>query len=88
MVNNSPPNAKDAYLIPWSGRSPGKRNKASLVAQLAKNLPAMQAIVGTDPGSIPELGRSPGEGIGYLLQYSWSSLLVQLVNNLPAIRET
>ena len=88
MVNNSPPNAKDADLIPGSGRSPGKRNKASLVAQLAKNLPAMQAIVGTDPGSIPELGRSPGEGIGYLLQYSWSSLLVQLVNNLPAIRET
>ena len=88
MVNNSPPNAKDADLIPGSGRSPGKRNKASLVAQLAKNLPAMQAIVGTDPGSIPELGRSPGEGIGYLLQYSWSSPLVQLVNNLPAIRET
>ena len=23
-----------------------------------------------DPGSIPELGRSPGEGKGYLLQYS------------------
>ena len=88
MVNNSPPNAKDADLIPGSGRSPGKRNKASLVAQLAKDLPAMQALVGTDPGSIPELGRSPGEGIGYLLQYSWSSLLVQLVNNLPAIRET
>ena len=69
MVNNSPPNAKDADLIPGSGRSPGKRNKASLVAQLAKNLPAMQAIVGTDPGSIPELGRSPGEENGYSLQY-------------------
>ena len=24
-----------------------------------------------DPGSIPGLGRSPGEGNGYLLQYSW-----------------
>ena len=88
MVNNSPPNAKDADLIPGSGRSPGKRNKASLVAQLAKNLPAMQAIVGTDPGSIPELGRSPGEGIGYLLQYSWSSLVAQLVRNPPAMWET
>ena len=32
-----------------------------------------------DPGSIPGLGRSPGEGIGYLLQYSWASLVVQLV---------
>ena len=26
-----------------------------------------------DPGSIPGLGRSTGEGIGYLLQYSWAS---------------
>jgi len=24
-----------------------------------------------DPGSIPGLGRSPGEGIGYPLEYSW-----------------
>ena len=41
-----------------------------------------------DPGSIPKLGRSAGEGIGYLLQYSWASLVVQLVKNLPAMRET
>ena len=27
-----------------------------------------------DPGSIPGLGRSSGEGIGYPLQYSWASL--------------
>ena len=27
-----------------------------------------------DPGLIPGLGRSAGEGIGYPLQYSWSSL--------------
>ena len=32
-----------------------------------------------DPGSIPGSGRSPGEGIGYLLQYSWASLVAQLV---------
>ena len=30
-----------------------------------------------DPGSIPGLGRSPGEGIGYSLQYSWVSLVAQ-----------
>ena len=30
-----------------------------------------------DSSSIPELGRSPGEGIGYPLQYSWSSLVAQ-----------
>ena len=41
-----------------------------------------------DPGSIPGSGRSPGEGIGYLLQYSWASLVPQLVKNLPAMWET
>ena len=34
-----------------------------------------------DPGSIPGLGRSAGEGIGYPLQYSWASLVVQLVSH-------
>ena len=41
-----------------------------------------------DACSVPELGRSPGEGIGYPLQYSWASLVIQLVKNLPAMRET
>ena len=41
-----------------------------------------------DPGSIPGLGRSPGEGIGNTPQYSWASLVAQLVKNLPAMRET
>ena len=43
---------------------------------------------GGDPGWIPGLGRSAGEGIGYPLQYSWASLVAQLVKNLPAMRET
>ena len=37
---------------------------------------------------IPGSGRSTGEGIGYLLQYSWASLVAQLVKNLPAMQET
>ena len=41
-----------------------------------------------DPSSIPELGRSAGERIGYPLLYSWASLMAQLVKNLPAKRET
>ena len=41
-----------------------------------------------DPGSIPELGRSAGEGIGYPFQYSWASLVALLVKNLPAMQET
>ena len=41
-----------------------------------------------DPGLIPGSGRSLGEGIGYPLQYSWASLVAQLVKNLPAMLET
>ena len=33
-------------------------------------------------------GRSFGEGIGYPLQYSWASLVAQLVENPSAIRES
>ena len=39
---------------------------------------------GGDPSSIPELGRSAGEGIDYPLQYSWTSLVTRLVKNPPA----
>jgi len=48
-------------------------DRASLIAQLVKN---------------PASGRSPGEGIGYSLQYFGASLMAQLVKNLPAIQET
>ena len=53
-----------------------------LIAQLVKNPPA------GDPSSIPRLGRSTGEGICYPLQYSWASLVAQLVKNLLAMWET
>ena len=41
-----------------------------------------------DPGSIPGLGRSAGEGIGYPLQHPWASLMAQLVKNLPSVQES
>ena len=41
-----------------------------------------------DPSLIPKLGRSAGEGVGYPLQYSWASLVAQLVKHLPAMWET
>ena len=41
-----------------------------------------------DPGSVPGLGRSAGEGIGSPLQYSWSSLVAQMVKNPPAVWKT
>ena len=40
-----------------------------------------------DSGSIPGSGRSPEEGIGYPLQYSWASLVAHLVKNLDAMPE-
>ena len=41
-----------------------------------------------DHGLIPGSRRSTGEGIGYTLQYSWGSLVAQLVKNPPAMQET
>ena len=39
------------------------------------------------PSSIPGLGRSSGQGIGYPLQYSYASRVAQLVKNLPAMQD-
>ena len=41
-----------------------------------------------DPGSIHGLRRSPGEGISYPLQYSWASLVAQMVKNPSAMQDT
>ena len=57
---------------------------ASLMAQQVKK----SACSAGDLGSIPGLGRSPGEGKGHPLQDAWASLVAQLVKNLPAVQET
>ena len=57
---------------------------ASPIVQLLKK----SACNAGDPSSIPVLGRSPGEGMGYPHQYSWASLMAHWVKNLPAVRET
>ena len=41
-----------------------------------------------DPSSISGSGKSPGEGIGYPLQYSWASLVAQMLKNETTVRET
>ena len=41
-----------------------------------------------DLGLIPGFGGSPGKGNGYPLQYSWASLVAQLLKNPPAMKET
>ena len=56
---------------------------ASLVTQLVKNPPAMQ-----ETQFYSWVGKIPGEGIGYPLQYSWAFLVPQMVKNPPAMQET
>ena len=43
------------------------------------------SCIAGEPGLIPGLGRSAGEGIGYPLQFSWASLVAQLIKNLLAM---
>ena len=54
-----------------------------MIAQLVKNLPAMQET------SVRFLGQEDlWKKIGYPFQYSWASLVAQLVKNLPVMQET
>ena len=55
---------------------------AHLVAQVVKK--ESTCNVG-DPSSIPGLGKSPGEGTGYPLQFTWASLVAQMVKKPPAL---
>ena len=55
--------------------------RASLIAQLVKNPPAMQ-----DTDLILGLGRSSGEDKRYSLLYSRASLVAHQVRNLPAMQ--
>ena len=56
--------------------------RASPIAQLEKE----SACNAGDPGLIPGSGKAAGEGKSYPLQYSWASLVAQLVKNPPASR--
>ena len=58
--------------------------RASLRAQLVKNLPAMQETPVQFLGWEDPLKK----GQATPFQYSWASLVAQLVKNLPAMRET
>ena len=64
--------------VPWASHS------------LLADSPASKesACNAEDTGLIPGLGRSTGEGMGYPLQYSWASLVAQLVKNPLAMWET
>ena len=71
-----------------------KNSPSDSVAEVLENtfLGFPESLVGKgsacntgDPSLIPGLGRSPGEGIGYPLQYFGASLVAQLVKNPPAM---
>ena len=80
-------------LVP-GGRGPSKIERGqsciSLVPTLCHGFPDSSvgeesACNAGEPGLIPGLGRCAGKGIGYPLQYSWASVVAQLVKNLPVI---
>ena len=64
--------ARHIYNVDFPGSSAGKES----------------ACNAGDPSSIPGLGTSTGEGIGYPFQFSWASLVAEMVKNPPAMRET
>ena len=64
-----------------------KRSCYSFPEKLYSSVDKESTCNAGDPGSIPGSGRSTGEEIGYPLQYSWASLVAQLVKNLPAVQE-
>ena len=66
---NTHPYAKGCLKINFSDSSVGKESTYNA----------------GNPGLITGLGRSPGEGIGYPLQYSWASLVAQLIKYPPAM---
>ena len=61
--------------------------QASLIVWLVKKKKKSTYNAG-DSSSIPGSGTSAGEGIGYPLQYSWASLVAQLLKNPPVMQET
>ena len=74
--------------FPSPGDLPDPRIQMMSSAWLEAQLVKESACNAEDPGSISESGRYIGEGIGYLLQYSWPSLVTQMVKNLPTMWET
>ena len=78
---------KPAHTLISDFKPPGLRQKffKGFPGSSAGKEPACNA---GDPGLIPGSGRSSGERIGYPLQYSWASLVAQLVKNPPAMQET
>ena len=82
---------QETWFDSWVGKICWRMDR--LLAPVFLGFPCGSAGKGSacnvgDLDSIPGLGRFPGEGKGYPLQYSWASLVAQLVKNPPAMWET
>ena len=86
--NLSPAKLWDRYLVPFF---PLLLNFHQIIPQPFLCPFNAESSVGEESACnadlIPGSGWSPGEGIGYPLQYSWVSLVAQLVKNPPAMWE-
>ena len=72
LENHENPIGMGVYTLDFPGSSTGKESICNA----------------GDLWLIPGSGKSPGEEIGYPLQYTWASLMAQLVRTLPAMQET
>ena len=86
-----------AGILEWAIRESSQLRDQTQVSHIAEKLiwGFLDSSVGKecacnagDPGSIPGSGRSSGEEIGYPLQYSWASLVAQLVKNPLTMQKT
>ena len=82
-----PMDCSPRLLCPWNstGKNSGVGCHSLLQGFPDSSVGKESACNAGDPSSIPGSGRSAREGIGYPLQYSWASLVPQLVENLPAM---
>ena len=91
LGKNQPAIAGDPSFDSWVRKLPWRRDRLPTPVFLGfpgGSAGKESACNARDLGTIPRLGRPPGEGKGYPLQYSWASLVAQLVKNLPAMWET
>ena len=77
------------FILVFISITPGDRPKRTLLLFLSERniLPIFSSNI-VFMTKLPGSGRSTGEGRGYPLQYSWASLVAQLVKNVPAVWET
>ena len=75
----SPVMKRASFFVVSSGKSRGGKRSLDIRDFPDSSVGKESACNAGDPGSIPGSGRCPGEGIGYLFQYTWASFMIQLL---------